>query len=454
VNTLKEQFDEFLRENRHESAPLSSIYRLAQVRRRRSRTRLWGSTSAAMLVLTAILAFTLTASSTRQPSANHPRPGNILASTVNSASVFEGIPLALQPSDAGTWLFTSQGVWMGDTLGTTWLQLARPEDLSSTTSIASGTASDALHAWVVIQPTSGARALVIDRTSDGGETWQGSSVPISEMPPSYEFAPGVPAIAFSDNMHGFLVVPEPFAPGATSTLFGTSDGGATWKKVSSTVPVNDIAVTSGPTLWGNPLGQGGPVSGLLRSTDGGLTWSPVLLPGIADHASVVAEPPSSVAGSLVVPIAYELPNEMYYTLVVFRSSDDGQSWSTTTPVVDSNLAAPPDVSGGPSVFHSASFVSATNWVITWPNVVFESWDGGSTWTEISSYPPSTDYAIVGVLFRSQQQGIAVLTNSQCVSESPEGPFTCTDISKIVATSDGGSSWVPAATGSSSYATSP
>jgi photosystem II stability/assembly factor-like uncharacterized protein len=112
------------------------------------------------------------------------------------------------------------------------------------------------------------------------------------------------------------------------------------------------------------------------------------------------------------------------------------------------------VSGGPSVFHSASFVSATNWVITWPNVVFESWDGGSTWTEISSYPPSTDYAIVGVLFRSQQQGIAVLTNSQCVSESPEGPFTCTDISKIVATSDGGSSWVPAATGSSSYATSP
>ena len=115
-------------------------------------------------------------------------------STVNSASVFEGIPLALQPSDAGTWLFTSQGVWMGDTLGTTWLQLARPEDLSSTTSIASGTASRRSSRVGGDSTYVRARALVIDRTSDGGETWQGSSVPISEMPLP-QFAPGVPGSA-------------------------------------------------------------------------------------------------------------------------------------------------------------------------------------------------------------------------------------------------------------------
>src|SRR5207247_2136538 len=71
-----------------------------------------------------------------------------------------------------------------------------------------------------------------------------------------------------------------------SRILRTSDGGLTWSQVGSVPSLgSEFTASDGSTLWSGAEEEAGPVVHpvLEVSRDGGQTWAEVALPGIAPH---------------------------------------------------------------------------------------------------------------------------------------------------------------------------
>lgn len=160
-------------------------------------------------------------------------------------------------------------------------------------------------------------------------------------------------------------------PGNASTVYAASegggvlksgDGGATWSPTGLGGSVSSLAIasTTPPTLYAVPFS-----GGLLKSTDGGMTWRPadVGLPG----ASKVVIPPA------MPTTAYAIGRSG-----VFRSMNSGDSWVQLTnplagrPEGPTSLAVDPRAS---STLYLGTSGGATG--------IFRSTDGGATWNPIN-----------------------------------------------------------------------
>lgn len=115
---------------------------------------------------------------------------------------------------------------------------------------------DSLHGWAV------GRALI--RTTTGGETW--------------ETVPGIGArtVCFADPLNGWI---------GSDGVSRTTDGGRTWSRVGelgnglvvSTDLVFHDQLRGESTVWDmNPDPPSGHLAGLMKTTDGGLTWISVI----------------------------------------------------------------------------------------------------------------------------------------------------------------------------------
>jgi hypothetical protein len=141
---------------------------------------------------------------------------------------------------------------------------------------------DASHAWIVSNgpadafaataPASGTADLVsVRETADGGRTWA-----------SVDFAAGPCASAkltFVDSNSGFLACRANQGQGNNqpdTSIFRTSDGGATWtlQGHSDRLSLNLVA-SDADTLWAQPQGDSPAGVSLLVSRDAGMTWSAV-----------------------------------------------------------------------------------------------------------------------------------------------------------------------------------
>ena len=86
-------------------------------------------------------------------------------------------------------------------------------------------------AWVAIAPANGTPPTQVYRTTDGGQTWQMSTVPTTSQ---------LGQLTFLDPQHGWLLAGIQAAAGPKAVdVFRTSDGGKTWTNVS----------TASPTYW-------------------------------------------------------------------------------------------------------------------------------------------------------------------------------------------------------------
>jgi photosystem II stability/assembly factor-like uncharacterized protein len=165
--------------------------------------------------------------------------------------------------------------------------------------------SDPLHGWRLVPAAPppgtpvGGPAAAIERTSDGGQTWQAAStVPCG---PGTPIALGPTVIAAESATSAWLLCT---GEGATimedKTLAVTTDGGATWQVRAATIgsdpsgDVGQIPITGYPsglaiardgTAW-----MGGSRMLPLVSRDGGRTWTDMLL-GEIDVNSVSAPAP-------------------------------------------------------------------------------------------------------------------------------------------------------------------
>ncbi len=96
-------------------------------------------------------------------------------------------------------------------------------------------------------------------THDGGTTWK------STMPLPAAFG----TIDFVDMQHGWVT--------DGMVLYSTSDGGQHWTKLSPGAnfeQVTDLSFVSSTTGWAIG-GQSNTSSFLLKTTDGGKTWTPI-----------------------------------------------------------------------------------------------------------------------------------------------------------------------------------
>jgi photosystem II stability/assembly factor-like uncharacterized protein len=146
---------------------------------------------------------------------------------------------------------------------------------------------------------------VFQKSSDGGQTWQ-------NMIANLQGATDIHAMAFDpanpNNLY-FMAVGV--------GLIKSSNGGLTWTALpNSQVGQNILALAYGSnTLWASTSNRS-----ILRSQDGGQTWQPAsgFVNGALD------------AGLKIVSLSYDQPSNTLYAGTdngVYRSTDGGNSWN-------------------------------------------------------------------------------------------------------------------------------
>jgi len=266
-------------------------------------------------------------------------------------------------------------------------------------------------------------ALVADMylysSTDGGNTWQ--QRPLPPDPPGSPFSD----VSFVDDQNGWLLRG---GPGATQCSFGgatiwhTFDAGTTWQRVVYVDYQHEIAQSIGFAQCKENLSfidvTHGFVDGwddngrptIYRTADGGVTWSARTLadpPGFTTYGSgdaLRAGRVKSFGPTLLVQAYGMQPNGFHG--YVFQSSDGGSTWTYLA-----DLSRPLDV----------TFVTATRWIEIVGHM--ESTDSGRTW-----HPFTSDY-------HSQAAGAA----PQVVFADPLIGYA-TVRSDIQRTIDGGAHW--------------
>lgn len=138
-------------------------------------------------------------------------------------------------------------------------------------------------------------------STDGGNTWETRN---ADMGQSF--------------MGTILVDPgnteRLIAPDMASGLQSSSDGGRSWRSLGG--PMGAMAASWNPTNTNEILAVG--MQGAERSTDGGATWGAVQVPAGTSAVTYAPDGQALYAGVLEGERA-----------VVYRSTDDGESWTAT-----------------------------------------------------------------------------------------------------------------------------
>lgn len=243
--------------------------------------------------------------------------------------------IAINPKDHSQWYVAvgSGGVWKTDNRGTTWQPVF---DGQSSYSIGSVTIdpNDTNVIWVGTGENVGGRHVGygdgVYKSLDGGKTWTNMGLKNSEHI-------GMIVVDPRDSNVVFVAAQGPlWSAGGDRGLFKTTDGGKTWNLILSAGeytganevhldPRNpDVIYASLHQRFRNvaALMNGGPESGIHKSTDGGKTWRE-LTNGI----------PKEDKGKIGLAISPANPDVVYATIELaqrtggfWRSTDAGGSW--------------------------------------------------------------------------------------------------------------------------------
>jgi photosystem II stability/assembly factor-like uncharacterized protein len=293
------------------------------------------------------------------------------------------------------------GVWKSDDYGRTWKPIFDGQSSQSIGAIAVA-ASDSNVVYVASGEGLRRPDLSVGdgiyRSADAGKTWQHLGLRDGQQIPALAVDPHDSSKLFA------AVLGHPYGPNEERGIFGSTDGGVTWKRVlyvdpntgGSDVkidPTNPSVVYAG--MWESRLGPWedgnsyeGTHGGLFKSTDGGETWHK-LTKGLPDNLV-----------QIYVAIAASDPRRLYATvstmkeggyasgvgLGVYRSDDAGESWYKATDdprpamkIGGGDLPVPAVDPKDPNTVYSASIVT------------MRSSDGGKTWMSLRGAPGGDDY---------------------------------------------------------------
>jgi photosystem II stability/assembly factor-like uncharacterized protein len=259
-------------------------------------------------------------------------------------------------------------------------------------------------------------------TSDGGQTWNGSAgaklfkrTVVAGRDPAKD-GPSLYTSATLDGRVGWAggIDQDDQPTGLDRPLvLRTVDGGATWQRTTiegaEPAPVVDFAVEGGRIVYatlGTPDYYA--VGGLLRSTDGGVSWTAVPTGIKKVLASVAVPAPSRIVVVGVAP-GYQDLSEIH------RSDDGGATWS---PVFEAKAA-----------LAAVRFADALNgWAVG--SKIFRTSDGGTTWVEQTAIDvsggqvldaPSSDESIDD--FEPYFTSVVLLAPGRGFAAADEGMYT-------------------------------
>lgn len=316
------------------------------------------------------------------------------------------IAFAVDPNDRAKYYVAvaSGGVWKTVNAGTTWTPVFDNEGAFSIGAIALDPKNPST-VWVGTGERNSQRSVGygdgVYRSDDGGRSWRNVGLKKSEHI-------GRIAIDPRDSNVVYVAAQGPlWSAGGDRGLYKTTDGGKTWKAVitiSENTGVTDVVIDpNNPDIvyaatWQRrrhfyTLINGGPESGIHKSTDAGATWTRLrsgLPPGDLGRIGLSISP----ADTNVVYATVEASGQLSG---IFRSNDRGATWERMSPNIAQGMyygqivADPKDVDR-----------------VYIPNVVFQvSDDGGRTQRALGERlkhvdnhaiwidPKNTDYYLVG-----------------------------------------------------------
>ena len=251
--------------------------------------------------------------------------------------------IAIDPTDQSTWYVGvgSGGIWKTETAGTTWTPIFDNEDTYSIGCITIDPNNPST-LWVGTGENVSGRHVAygagVYRSRDGGDSWENIGLGDSEHI-------GMIRVDPRDSNVVFVASQGPlWSGGGERGLYKTTDGGETWRKVLGDGLGNtseDNQYTGVSEVHMDPrnpdvmyavswqrfrnvavLMDGGPGSGIHKSTDGGETWRE-LTEGL----------PEENMGKIGFAISPQQPNVVYATIELanrkggfWRSENGGESW--------------------------------------------------------------------------------------------------------------------------------
>ncbi len=243
--------------------------------------------------------------------------------------------IAIHPKDQSTWYVAvgSGGVWKTTNAATTWTPIFDDQGSYSIGCVTIDPNRPEI-IWVGTGENVGGRHVGygdgIYRSLDGGSSWENLGLKKSEHIGNIIVHP-------EDSNTLYVAVQGPlWSPGGERGLYKTTDGGKEWKKIlgeGEYVGVNEVrmdprdpdvlyAATHQRFRNVAALINGGPGSGIHKSTDGGQTWR-----------QLKAGLPKEDMGKIGLAISPQNPDVIYATIEAanekggfFRSSNAGGSW--------------------------------------------------------------------------------------------------------------------------------
>ncbi|HEX4007897.1 MAG TPA: glycoside hydrolase [Acidobacteriaceae bacterium] len=293
------------------------------------------------------------------------------------------------------------GVWKSTDYGRTWFPIFDHEGTQSIGAIAVAPSNDSI---VYVASGEGLHRPDLSvgdgiyRSDDAGKTWVHLGLREGQQIPALAVDPANPDILFA------AVLGHPYGPNAERGIYRSQDGGKTWSKVlykdagtggSDVVidPKNPHIVYA--SLWQDTLGPwedqnqySGTNGGLFKSTDGGTTWKKLTsgLPAnlVQINVTIAASRPDRLYASLSTQA--ESGYASAKGLGVYRSDDAGATWQKITDdprpamkIGGGDLSVPVADPQNPDTVYSTSIVTE------------RSTDGGKTWISLRGAPGGDDY---------------------------------------------------------------
>jgi photosystem II stability/assembly factor-like uncharacterized protein len=258
----------------------------------------------------------------------------IMGGRIDDFAVVESNPHIIYAATA------SGGIWKTVNNGTTWDPLFDNQEVSSIGDVTVAPSNPDIVWAGTGEPNnrqSSSWGNGVYKSTDGGKTWTNMGLKDTHHIARIAIHPQNPDIVY------VAAVGHLWGANKERGLFKTTDGGKTWgtsKFINEDTGFIDLAIDLGDpnTLYGaayqrrrTPFGfqGGGPHSGLYKTSDGGATWTR-LTNGL----------PSDVAGRIGIDIYRKDPKIVYITFEhpkeggVYRSEDKGATWkkmSNTNP---------------------------------------------------------------------------------------------------------------------------
>ncbi|QSO54742.1 hypothetical protein JZ785_13995 [Alicyclobacillus curvatus] len=331
------------------------------------------------------------------------------------------------------WMWTTSGLFHTKDGGAHWTKLTLP--VAGKPYSEAVTVLNAASVQVALGIAAHTHASIqVLRSTDGGNSWQASS--INEDLPGQKSGQVPAAMTFASAMNGWMTTNVPqFGMGGTSPggLYRTTNGAQSWQRVQSvgfpagwvpfewiTFPTPQIGFTVAAPSANADAGVTNGQYRLYRSVDGGVHWSQTTLSlPSATRVNILAPRFSSSTGYLEAVV--ERQNAT--SLLLFKSTDMGATWQQVysfpgTSGTSAVLSANPQAvwvywngklwmsgDGGGSFTNAPSvpagvteldMMNAANGyaVTTVPlsgtagetHVLYETKDGGHTWTKVSTLP--------------------------------------------------------------------